>query len=77
MFETTGVENNQTDRPMVNPRRENVAIYEAPTFPNEGKGPGFPSDGIPWLVNSGNFSIDLNLRITKENNFNQEYFMGS
>ena len=60
MFETTRVENNKTDGPMVNPGRDNVAIYGAPTSLNEGKGPGFPSDGIPWLVNSGNVSIGIN-----------------
>ena len=45
---------------MVNPGRDNVAIYRAPTFPNEGKGPGFPFEGIPWLVKSGNVSIGIN-----------------
>jgi len=47
MLVTTEVENNQTDKLMVNPRKDNIAIYGAPTFPKEGKGPGFPSGGRP------------------------------
>jgi len=40
-LETTEVENNQTGKPMVNPGKDSVAIYRAPTFPNEGNGPDF------------------------------------
>ena len=45
---------------MVNPGRDNVAIYGALTFPNDGKGPGFPSEGIPWLMEFGNVAIGIN-----------------
>ena len=34
---TKEVENNQTGNPTVNPGRDNVAIYGAPTFPRGGK----------------------------------------
>lgn len=59
MFKTTWVKNNQTEKPMVNPERDNVAIYEAPTFLNEGKGLGFQSERIPWLMDTGNISIGI------------------
>jgi len=51
------VENNHTGKSMVNPGKDNVSIYGAPTFPNEGNGPGFPSGGKPWLVDSANVAI--------------------
>lgn len=54
---TTEVENNHMGKLMVNPGKDNVAIYEAPTFPKEGNGPGFPSGGRPWPVDSGTLSI--------------------
>jgi len=57
-LETTEFENNHTRKPMVNPSKDNVSIYEAPTFPNEGNRLGFPYGGKPWLVNSGNVSIE-------------------
>ena len=54
----TEVENNHTGKPMVNPGKDNVAIYEAPTFPNGGSGLGFPSGGRPWPVDWGNVAIE-------------------
>ena len=55
---TSEVENNQTGRPMVNPGKDNVAMYEAPAFPKEGNGPGFPSRGRPWPIDSRNVAIE-------------------
>ena len=55
---TTEVENNHTGKLMVNPGKDNVAIYGASTFPNEGNGPGFPSGGRPFPVYSGNVAIE-------------------
>jgi len=54
---TTEVENNHMGKPMVNPGKDNVAIYGALTFLNEGNGLGFPSGGKPWTVDSGNVAI--------------------
>ena len=66
---TTEVENNQTSNPTANPRRDNVAIYRAPTFPKAGKGLGFPSEGFPWLVNSRKVAMKTALKQnTKDKN---------
>jgi len=54
---TTEVEKNHMGKLMVNPGKDNVAIYRALTFPNEGNRPGFPSEGKPWPVDSMNVSI--------------------
>ena len=54
---TIKVENNHTGKPMVNPGKGNVAVYGAQAFPNEGNGPGLPSKGKRWPVDSENFSI--------------------
>jgi len=56
---TTEVENNQMGRPMVNPGKDNIAMYGALTFPKGRNEPGFPSGGRPWLVDSGNVSSSL------------------
>ena len=67
---TTDVENNQTGKLMVNPGKDSVAIYGAPTFPKEGNRPGFPSGGRPWPVDSGNVAI-VN-EPEKQSNCNEE-----
>ena len=76
----TKVENNQTGKPMVNPGKDSVAIYGAPTFPKEGNGLGFPSRERPWLVGSGNVAIrnkpENTRTIMKNSNYYQEYFVG-
>ena len=59
---TTLVEKSHTGRPIVNPGSDNVAIWGAPTSPQEEKGLGLPPRGSPWLVDS----ILLNLRPTQE-----------
>jgi len=54
---TTEVENNQMGKPMVNPGKDNVAIYGELEFPKGRNGPRFPSRGRPWPVDSGKVSI--------------------
>lgn len=56
-LETTEVENYHTGKPMVNPGKDNVAIYGAPTFPKCRNGPGFPFGGRPGPVDSGDVAI--------------------
>jgi len=43
----TEVEKSHTDRPIVSPGRDNVAMCGAPTSPQEEKGLGFPPKGNP------------------------------
>jgi len=62
VFWTTEVKKSHTGKPIVNPGSDNVAIWGAPTSPQEEKGLGFPPRGTPWLVDS----IFLNLRPTWE-----------
>ena len=52
------VEKSHMGKPIVNPGSDNVAIWGAPTSPQEEKGLGFPPRGNPWLVDS----IFLNLK---------------
>ena len=52
VFWTTEVEKSHTGKPIVSPGSDNVAIWGAPTSPQEEKGLGFPPRGIPWLVDS-------------------------
>lgn len=72
---TIEVENNQMGKLMVNPGKDNVAIYGAPAFPNGGNEPGVPSGRRPWLVGSSKFSIQNEPE--KHLHYNQEYFLGS
>ena len=62
VFWTIEVEKSHTSKPIVNPGSDNVAIWGAPTSPQEEKGLGFPPRGTPWLVDS----IFINLRPTRE-----------
>ena len=67
---TTEVENNHTGKLMVNPGKDNVAIYGAPAFPTEGNGPGVPSGGRPWPVDSG--TVAIRNEPEKHSNCNEE-----
>ena len=67
---TTEVENNQMVKLMLNPGKDSVAIYRAPTFLKEGNELGFPSGGRPWLVNFGNVAIGKKPK--KQSNCNEE-----
>jgi len=58
MVGTKEGENNQTGNPTVNPGRDNVAIYGAPTFPMGGKRQGFPSGRELGLVNPRKVAIE-------------------
>ena len=61
----SGLENNHTGSPRVNPGRFRVAIKGTPTFPMRGIVQGVPSMGISWLVFKGVLDIVSN----KETNF--------
>jgi hypothetical protein len=58
IFKITGVGNNQTDNPIVSPKRLSVAMHEGPTFPKEGKEKGSLGKGVPPLVLLGVDTID-------------------
>ena len=49
-FKMVGVENNQTESPIVSPRSCKVAIMGGPIFPKHGKVRGSPWTGMPWDV---------------------------
>jgi len=47
---------------MFNADKDNVSMYGAPTFPNEGNGPGFPSRRRPWPIDLGDVAIENELK---------------
>jgi len=71
---TTEVENIHTGKPMVNPGKDNVAIYGAPAFPKEGNELGLPSGGKPWPVDSGNVAIENEPENTLITTKNSNYY---
>ena len=79
-LESTEVENNYTGKLMVNPGKDNVAIYGALKFPKEGNGLGFPSGERTCPVDSRNVAIrnepEKTQTVMKNSNRYQEYFVG-
>ena len=63
---TTGVENNHTGSPRVNPSRFRVAIKGTPTYPVRGIVQGVQGMGISWLVFKGVLDIVSNKETKSE-----------